>query len=88
MKIVFLRQPHKFIKRADKGLKEKIYEEVLKIQKNPAIGERLKGEKFKGILSHHFIFTKVNYRIAYKVIEDLIVISMSTRENFYRDLQI
>jgi len=88
MKIIFLRQPHKFIKRADKGLKEKIYEEVLKIQENPAIGKRLKGAKLKGILSHHFVFVQVNYRIGYKVIGDLIVISLSKRENFYRHLQI
>ncbi|MBI4235279.1 type II toxin-antitoxin system RelE/ParE family toxin [Candidatus Peregrinibacteria bacterium] len=88
MKVILLRQPHKFIKRADKSLKEKIKGEVLKVQKNPSIGEKLKGEKLKGVLSHHFVFVGVNYRIAYKVIGDLIVISIATRENFYRDLQI
>lgn len=88
MKVIFLRQPHKFIKRADGGLKEKIKNEVQKIQKNPIIGKRLKGAKLKGIFSHHFVFVKVNYRIAYKVIDDLIIISIATRENFYRDLRI
>lgn len=87
MKIIFLRQPYKFIKRADKNLKEKIGEEVLKIQKNPSIGELLK-KGLKGIRSHHFVFIRVNYRIAYKVIDDLIIISIATRENFYRDLKI
>lgn len=88
MKIIFLRQPHKFIKRADKDLKDKIKEEVLKIQKNPIIGEKLKGKSLKGILSYHFVFVGVHYRIAYKVVGDLIIISIATRENFYRDLQI
>lgn len=86
MEIIFLRQPYKFIKRADKSLKEKIEEEVLKIQKNPSTGELLK-KRLKGIRSHHFVFIRVNYRIAYKVVDDLIIISIATRENFYRDLQ-
>ncbi|MFA5947720.1 MAG: type II toxin-antitoxin system RelE/ParE family toxin [Candidatus Gracilibacteria bacterium] len=88
MKIIFLRQPYKFIKRADKNLKVKIKEEVLKIQENPTIGERLAWKRLKGILSYHFVFVKVNYRIAYKIVGDLIIISIATRENFYRDLLI
>ncbi|MFC1615922.1 type II toxin-antitoxin system RelE/ParE family toxin [Patescibacteria group bacterium] len=88
MKIIFLRQPYKFIKRADKDLKEKIKEKVLKIQKNPSIGKRLKSKRLRRIRSYHFVFVKVNYRIAYKVIDDLIIISIATRENFYRDLKI
>lgn len=87
MKIIFLRQPYKFIKRADKNLQHKIEGEVLKIKKNPSIGEQLKG-KLKGIRSHHFAFVKVNYRIAYNIVDNLIIISIATRENFYRDLQV
>lgn len=87
MKIIFLRQPYKFIKKADKDLKEKIEEEVLKIKENTSIGESLKG-RLRGVRSHHFIFVKVSYRIAYKVVGDLIIISIATRENFYRDLKI
>lgn len=87
MKIIFLRQPYKFIKRADRNLKEKIEEEVLKIKENPSVGKQLKG-RLKGVQSHHFVFVKVNYRIAYKVVRDLIIISIATRENFYRDLQV
>lgn len=87
MEIIFLRQPYKFIKRAEGNLKEKIKEEVLKIKENPSVGERLK-VRLKGVQSHHFVLVKVNYRIAYKVVGDLIIISIATRENFYRDLQI
>lgn len=88
MEIIFLRQPYKFIKRADNNLKEKIKEEVLKIKENPSIGKKLNGKNLKGILSYRFIFVKVNYRIAYMVIGNLIIISIATRENFYRDLRI
>lgn len=88
MRIIFLRQPHKFIKRANKKLQTKIEEEVLKIKENPTIGGSLSGKNLKGIRSHHFVFVKVHYRIAYQVMGDLIIISIATRENFYRDLQI
>ena len=85
MEIVFLRQAHRFIKKADKPLKEKIREEVLKIGENPRIGEALTG-KLKHLRSHHFSFVRTQYRIAYETRNDLIIIAIGTRENFYRDL--
>jgi len=88
MEVVFLRQPYRFIKRADKNLKEKIKNEVLKIKETPFIGEKLKGKNLKGILSHHFVFANVAYRIAYIVKNNLIIISIASRENFYRDLSL
>ncbi|PJC37275.1 hypothetical protein CO046_01300 [Candidatus Peregrinibacteria bacterium CG_4_9_14_0_2_um_filter_53_11] len=87
MEVIFLRQPHKFIKKADEPLKNKIKEEVLTIKENPKIGAQLVGKKFKGLRSHHFVFVKVNFRIAYKLVGDLIIVYLSTRENFYRDLK-
>jgi len=85
MKIVFLRQAHRFIKKADPPLKEKIKEEVLKIAEKPQIGEALTG-KLKPLRSHHFHFIKTQYRIAYKVEGNLIIVVVGSRENFYRDL--
>ncbi len=85
MKIVFLRQAHGFVKKSDKLLKEKIKEEVLKILKNPKIGEQLTG-KFKNLHSHHFRLLRTQYRIAYMVKNNLIIVAIGTRENFYRDL--
>lgn len=85
MKIVFLRQAHRFIKKADKPLKEKLREEVLKISENPKIGEVLTG-KLKRLRSHHFNFVRTQYRIAYEVKGNVIVVAIGTRENFYRDL--
>lgn len=87
MKIIFLRQAYRFIKRADLPLKEKIREEVLKIACDPKVGKLL-GGSLKGMRSHRFFFASTQYRIAYFVKQDLIVISVASRENFYRDLQI
>ena len=86
MEVIFLRQAHKFIRKADKPLRNKIKEEVLKIKDNPKIGKLLSGKQFKKVRRHKFIFHKTNYRIAYQVKNNLIIISIATRENFYRDL--
>jgi len=85
MKIVFLRQAHRFIKKSDTPLKDKIREEVFKIAENPAIGKALTG-KLKPLRSHHFHFVKTQYRIAYRVEGDLIIVVVGSRENFYQDL--
>lgn len=86
MEIFFLRQAHRFIKKADSHLKEKIKQEVLKIKENPSLGETLSGN-FKGLRSHHFSFTKTQYRIAYQFKENILIIAIASRENFYRDLE-
>ena len=85
MKVVFLRQPYKFIRSVNKGLRSKIKAEVLEIQKNPYSSGKLKG-KLKDIYSRRFGFKGVAYRIAYKIVDNVIVIAISTRENFYRNL--
>ena len=85
MEIIFLKQAQKFIHKADKPLKEKIRLEILKIAKEPKIGKMLKGE-LRDFLSHHFSFKAVQYRIAYRILDNLIIVSIATRENFYRDL--
>ncbi len=86
MQIVFLRQAHRFIKKADNPLKFKIREEILKIRVNPKIGELLNG-KLSTLRSHHFGFVRTQYRIAYRVENNLIIIAIASRENFYRDLE-
>jgi len=86
MKIIFLRQAYKFIRRADLPLREKIKNEVLRINNNPKIGKSLAGNMFKGLRSFRFNFSGVNYRIAYQIKDGLIIISIASRENFYKDL--
>ncbi len=87
MKIIFQRQAHKFIKKSSSALKEKIKNEVLKIKENPNIGRQLSG-KLKGIKSHRFLYRTVSYRVAYFVKNDIVVITITSRENFYKDLRI
>lgn len=85
MEIIFLRQAHRFIQKADQALKDKIKEEVLKIAHDPKIGKLLDG-KLKNLRSHHFRFVRTQYRIAYTIKNNLIIVAIGTRENFYRDL--
>ena len=85
MEIIFLRQAHRFIKKADQPLKDKIKEEVLKIAQQPKVGEQLSG-KLKNLRSHHFSFVRTQYQIAYTIKNNLIIITIGIRENFYRDL--
>lgn len=87
MDIIFLRQAHRFIRKADKPLREKIKEEVLRLQEYPALGKLLTG-KMKTIRAHRFHFHRTGYRIAYRVQNNLLIIAIATRENFYRDLEI
>ena len=85
MEIIFLRQAHRFVKKADRLLKEKIKEEVLKISSQPKIGKLLNG-KLKNLRSHRFRFVQTQYRVVYTIKNNLIIVAISTRENFYRDL--
>lgn len=85
MQIVFLRQAYRFVKRADASLKAKIYEEIMGIQNDPQCGELLHG-KLKGLRSKHFSFVKTQYRIAYRIENNIVIIAIGSRENFYRDL--
>ena len=87
MEVVFLRQPYKFIQKAKAELTQKIKEEILVIAENPEVGKKLSGVKFKHIYIYKFVFIKVHYRIAYTVKNNIIVVCIATRENFYKDLK-
>ncbi|NQV90834.1 type II toxin-antitoxin system RelE/ParE family toxin [Candidatus Uhrbacteria bacterium] len=87
MKIRLLRQPFKFLQKAKTPLQSKIVEELKRIAGNPKIGKTLTG-KLKLVRSHKFTSAGVQYRIAYQIRGDVIVILIASRENFYRDLQI
>lgn len=87
MEIRYLRQPLKFIKLANSGLKEKIKSEVLKISCNPYDNPQLHFQ-LKGIYSNHFSYQGIQYRIAYKIENNIliIIIAIGSRENFYQKL--
>jgi Txe/YoeB family toxin of Txe-Axe toxin-antitoxin module len=78
----------KFIKKADKKLKETIEKIFIKMKENPYIGEELKYDK-RGLYSYHFYYSNASHRMAYKVNEsklEITILLIGTRENFYRDL--
>lgn len=87
MEVKLLRQPFKFIKRAKGSFKIHIADEIEVIVQQPKIGKQLTG-KLKTVRSHRFTHAGVQYRIAYKVNGNILIILIATRENFYRDLQI
>jgi addiction module RelE/StbE family toxin len=74
----------KDIKKLDVPVRNKVKEEILNLlRENPELGEELLGN-FTGIRSYHFEHNKVQYRIAYTIIENTIYILMiAKRENFY-----
>lgn len=87
MEIKLLRQPYKYLKKAKKSLRQRITRELKLLQEHPMSGTMLKG-RLKGIRSHKFKEEGTNYRIAYKLEEDVLIILIATRENFYRDIRL
>ena len=86
MEIRFLRAARKFIQNCDDGLYLKIKKEIDALQKDPHRNPPLKGT-LKSFRSHHFYFRRTQYRIAYRIEKDVIVILIASRENFYEELE-
>lgn len=60
---------------------------VKEIMDNPNIGESKKGD-FQGVRVYKFKMINQEYLLAYTVAESqLILLSIGTHENFYRDLK-
>ncbi|MEW5817824.1 MAG: type II toxin-antitoxin system RelE/ParE family toxin [Spirochaetota bacterium] len=74
------------LKQLDPLLRNEIRDELLpSIQKNPQIGISLKGQ-LKGILSYHFKYQNIQYRIAYlysQHADTITILMIGKRENFY-----
>jgi addiction module RelE/StbE family toxin len=96
MGIVFLdyysREYHpafrKDLKKLDKPVIKEIQRQLDIIVSLPMAGEELVGN-LAGIYSHHFKYSSVEYRIAYMVENDKLIIyfiSATSRENFYKNL--
>ncbi|MEA3288610.1 MAG: type II toxin-antitoxin system mRNA interferase toxin, RelE/StbE family [Campylobacterota bacterium] len=78
------------LKKIDKNVVKKVKETHLdNILTNPHSAETLKG-KLSNIYSYHFRENKVDYRIAYEVLEDDTIIfyyMVAKRENFYKTIE-
>jgi mRNA-degrading endonuclease RelE of RelBE toxin-antitoxin system len=80
---------HRRYKKFDSGLQKKIKEEAKKLSEDPHIYEELKGP-LRGIRSYHFDYSKTQYRIAYRILEDkkeIEVVLAKPREGFYQTLR-
>ena len=79
-----------FKKLKDKGLIHAYSEALIIIATDPYSGESKTGD-LAGIYSKDVFYSKTNYEIAYKIIENddsaVIVIMAGTRENFYDELK-
>lgn len=80
-----------FKKLKEKGLKQKYYEVIQHLVRDPYQGELKKGD-LAGLRTTRFHHNQVEYRIAYYIEEDkdsslVIILSAGTRENFYEDIK-
>ena len=87
--IIILNSAAKELRKYDKPVRNKIINAMDKLAENPYIGDRLKGD-LATIYSYHLKVSGVEYRIAYQIKEQeivVIVMQIGTRENFYSELK-
>ena len=80
---------HRRFKKFDPPLQQRIKEEAKRLSEDPHRYEELKGP-LRGIRSYHFEYTKTQYRIAYRILEDkkeIEVVLVKSRESFYQTLR-
>ncbi len=86
--IVLAPSAHRFYKKFDPALQNRIKEEAQKIARSPQSAPALH-HPFQDLRSHHFHYRKAEYRIAYRVREDkrqIEIVLVKTRERFYEVL--
>ncbi len=82
--VVILNSAVRDLKKLDKPAQTRILIALDKIAENPFIGDLLKGD-LSSIYSYHLKVSGVEYRIAYQVREQeivVVVMHIGTRENF------
>ncbi|MDF2535576.1 MAG: hypothetical protein K0R18_1735 [Bacillales bacterium] len=87
--VVILNSVARQLRNFDKPIKNKIITTLEKIAENPFVGERLKGN-LTTIYSYHLKIASVEYRIAYQIREQeiiIVIMQIGTRENFYEELK-
>lgn len=87
--LVVLNSATRELKKFDKPVRTKIWSALDKIAENPFIGDLLKGD-LSTIYSYHLKVSSVEYRIAYQVREEeivVVVLQVGTKENFYEELK-
>ena len=80
---------HRRFKKFDPPLQQRIKEEAKRLSEDPHRYEELRGP-LRGIRSYHFDYTKTQYRIAYRILEDkkeIEIVLVKSRESFYQTLR-
>lgn len=78
--IVILNSAAKQLRKLDKPIKNKIIDALEIISQNPFMGERLKGELLE-LYSYHLKVIGVEYRIAYQIKEQEVVVVVMQMEH-------
>jgi mRNA interferase RelE/StbE len=87
--VVILDSAAKQLRILDQPVKNQIIAALERISENPLSGERLKGD-LTAVYSYHLKVAGVEYRIAYQIKEQeivVVVLQIGTRENFYKELK-
>lgn len=87
--LVVLNSAARQLKKYDKPIRTRIINALDQIAENPFIGEMLKGN-LSILYSYHLKVAGVEYRIAYQVKEQelvIVIIQLGTREKFYEELK-
>jgi len=87
--IIILNSAARELRKYDKPVRDEIISAFDKLAENPYIGDMLKGD-LATIYSYHLKVSGVEYRIAYQIKEQevvVIVMQIGTRENFYAELK-
>lgn len=75
------------VKKLKQNQKLNLDEQILKIMKNPGIGDEKKGD-LQGIYVYKFKISTTEYLLSYRFREeDLELITIAPHENYYRDLK-
>lgn len=80
---------HRRYRKFDPPLKRKVQQEVGTLAEDPHRYIELRGP-LKGIRSYHFVHEKIQYRIAYRIVEDrsqVQILLVKSRESFYQVLR-
>jgi Cytotoxic translational repressor of toxin-antitoxin stability system len=87
--LVVLNSAARELRKFGKPVRTKILTALDMIAENPYIGELLKGD-LTTVYSHHLKVTGTEYRIAYQIREEeiiVVILQVGTRENFYQELK-
>jgi mRNA interferase RelE/StbE len=90
--LLYSRPAERYFKKVkEKGLKNTFRDALLKIADDPYSAGEAKIGDLAGIYCKDVFYNKINYEIAYRIIEDnehlVVIVLAGTRENFYQELK-